>query len=104
MPDVACLCDQKPLTQYIQRDDLDGLIGRGDLTLIVPRVRHLRLLDPERPPIRSWHVDGLDPAVLGVGQLVKAENVEVADAHPRDLKGFIDINVHSLHMTCKYSQ
>ncbi len=32
-------------------------------------------------------MDGSDPGVLGVGQLIETQDVDVADAHPRNLPG-----------------
>ena len=36
-------------------------------------------------PVRSGHVDDLDARILGVGQLVQAQHIQIANAHPRHL-------------------
>lgn len=74
------------LTQNIEAYDLDGLVGRGDLALVGPRVDHFGVLDPQRPPVGPGHVDGLDARVFRVSQLVQAQHVEVANPHPRHLR------------------
>ncbi len=60
------------------------------LTCMGERNRHHGHLHEHLPsfsaPVRPRHVDGLDPGVLGVGEVVHAEDVEVADPHPGYLR------------------
>lgn len=74
------------LTQDVERDELDGLVGGGDLALVDPGVLRDRVLDPEGPGVRPGDVYGPKAGILGVGDLVHRQHVDVRYPHEGNLR------------------
>ena len=79
------------LTNDVEVNELEngaGLLVGRHLALVVPGVGHGRVPDPEDVALRPGGVEGLDPGVLDVGEVVQGQQLgdRVEVAQPGDLE------------------
>ena len=90
-----------PPTDNFQLDDLEDGDRSGDLALVEPRVRDPGVPDPQDVLVGAWRVQGWEPRVLDVGEVVEAQDHRdrIAVSEPRHLEHKI-IGLGELYTHC----
>ena len=90
-----------PPTDNFQLDDLEDGDRSGDLALVEPSVRDPGVPDPQDVLVGAWRVQGWEPRVLDVGEVVEAQDHRdrIAVSEPRHLERKI-IGLGELYTHC----